>query len=108
MTNSRLTDPEVLEWRFPVILENFSIRRGSGGKGSHRGGDGAKRTIRVREKRSVSILSTHLIVAPFGLNVGGDAALGKNYILRADGGGENHTAPRPTNGSGASGDRGGR
>ena len=85
MTNSRLTDPEVLEWRFPVILEDFSIRRGSGGKRAHRGGDGVTREIRFREKMSVSILSTHRIVAPFGLNGGDEAALGKNTIRRADG-----------------------
>ncbi|HEY4345631.1 MAG TPA: hydantoinase B/oxoprolinase family protein [Parvibaculum sp.] len=84
MTNSRLTDPEILEWRFPVILESFSIRRGSGGKGTHKGGDGATRTIRFREKMSVSILSTHRIIAPFGLNGGGDAAPGKNSIRHAD------------------------
>lgn len=85
MTNSRLTDPEVLEWRFPVILEEFSIRRGSGGKGRHRGGDGAVRAIRFREKMTASILSTHRIVPPFGLDGGEAAACGENLIRRADG-----------------------
>ncbi|MDR3499475.1 MAG: hydantoinase B/oxoprolinase family protein [Parvibaculum sp.] len=85
MTNSRLTDPEILEWRFPVILDSFAIRRGTGGLGAHRGGDGATRAIRFREKMSVSILSTHRIVPPFGLAGGGAGALGKNSIRRADG-----------------------
>jgi 5-oxoprolinase (ATP-hydrolysing) len=85
MTNSRLTDPEVLEWRFPVLLEEFSIRKGSGGKGKHRGGDGAVRAIRFREPMHLSILSTHRIVAPSGLAGGSDGALGRNEIRRADG-----------------------
>jgi 5-oxoprolinase (ATP-hydrolysing) len=85
MTNSRLTDPEILEWRFPVILDSFAIRRGTGGKGAHRGGDGAMRAIRFREKMTVSILSTHRIVPPFGLAGGGAGALGRNSIRRADG-----------------------
>lgn len=85
MTNSRLTDPEILEWRFPVLLEEFSIRRGSGGKGKHKGGDGVIRALRFREKMSLSILSTHRIVPPFGLAGGGDAALGENEIRRANG-----------------------
>ncbi|PKQ05266.1 MAG: 5-oxoprolinase, partial [Alphaproteobacteria bacterium HGW-Alphaproteobacteria-12] len=85
MTNSRLTDPEVLEWRFPVLLEEFSIRKGSGGKGEHRGGDGAVRAIRFREPMHLSILSTHRIVAPSGLAGGEDGALGRNEIRRADG-----------------------
>jgi 5-oxoprolinase (ATP-hydrolysing) len=85
MTNSRLTDPEILEWRFPVILEEFAIRRGSGGRGAHRGGDGATRAIRFREKMTVSILSTHRIVPPFGLKGGGAGALGENSVRRADG-----------------------
>ncbi|MCF8471037.1 MAG: hydantoinase B/oxoprolinase family protein [Parvibaculum sp.] len=85
MTNSRLTDPEVLEWRFPVLLEEFSIRAGSGGKGAHSGGNGTIRTIRFREPMSLSILSTHRIVAPFGLMGGGDGAKGVNELRRADG-----------------------
>tara|TARA_R100000322_G_scaffold22153_7_gene14854 strand:- start:51738 stop:55355 length:3618 start_codon:yes stop_codon:yes gene_type:complete len=85
MTNSRLTDPEVLEWRFPVLLEEFSIRGGSGGKGKHNGGNGALRAIRFREKMSLSILSTHRIVAPAGLDGGDDGATGENEVRRADG-----------------------
>ncbi|HEX7775203.1 MAG TPA: hydantoinase B/oxoprolinase family protein, partial [Parvibaculum sp.] len=89
MTNSRLTDPEILEWRFPVILENFAIRRGSGGRGAHRGGDGVTRSIRFREKMTVSILSTHRIVPPFGLAGGSAASLGKNAVRHANGSIEN-------------------
>ncbi|ABS64016.1 5-oxoprolinase (ATP-hydrolyzing) [Parvibaculum lavamentivorans DS-1] len=85
MTNSRLTDPEILEWRFPVLLEDFSIRKGSGGGGKHKGGDGVIRTIRFREPMSLSILSTHRIVAPFGLAGGKDAAPGENELRRSDG-----------------------
>lgn len=85
MTNSRLTDPEILEWRFPVILENFSIRHGSGGKGKHNGGNGVTRTIRFREPMTVSILSTHRSVPPFGLEGGENALCGKNTLLRKDG-----------------------
>ncbi len=85
MTNSRLTDPEILEWRFPVLLENFAIRRGSGGNGARRGGDGVTRTIKFREPMTVSILSTHRIVAPFGLNGGADAKCGKNTLRLKNG-----------------------
>jgi 5-oxoprolinase (ATP-hydrolysing) len=85
MTNSRLTDPEILEWRFPVVLDDFSVRHGSGGSGKHRGGNGVHRAIRFREPMHVSILSTHRKIAPSGLAGGGDAALGHNSVLRADG-----------------------
>ncbi len=85
MTNSRLTDPEILEWRFPVILDDFSIRHGSGGTGKHKGGDGVHRAIRFREPMHVSILSTHRHIAPTGLGGGTDAALGRNTVLRRDG-----------------------
>ena len=85
MTNSRLTDPEVLEWRFPVVLESFEIRAGSGGDGAHRGGDGAVRRLRFGEAMEVMMLSNHRIVAPYGLNGGGAGALGRNWIERADG-----------------------
>ena len=85
MTNSRLTDPEVLEWRFPVIIEEFSIRRGSGGGGQHRGGDGVIRKIRFRQPMQAAILSGRRTVAPFGLNHGDNGAPGRNYIARADG-----------------------
>lgn len=82
MTNSRLTDPEVLEWRFPVRLESFSIRKGSGGKGLHRGGDGVIRRVRFLETMTASILSNHRRIAPFGLNGGEDGAVGHNRVER--------------------------
>jgi 5-oxoprolinase (ATP-hydrolysing) len=85
MTNSRLTDPEVLEWRFPVLLERFGVRPGTGGKGRHRGGDGARREILFREAMTAAMLSGHRKVPPFGLAGGGDGALGKNWVERADG-----------------------
>jgi 5-oxoprolinase (ATP-hydrolysing) len=85
MTNSRLTDPEVLETRFPVILERFAIRRGSGGEGASRGGDGAVRRVRFLEPMEASILSNRRRVAPRGVQGGGDAAAGVNRVLRADG-----------------------
>lgn len=85
MTNSRLTDPEVLEWRFPVLLEDFAIRTGSGGAGRWRGGDGAVRRIRFRESMTVSTLSGHRTVPPYGMAGGSPGGLGANYIVRADG-----------------------
>ncbi|MCZ6846063.1 MAG: hydantoinase B/oxoprolinase family protein [Alphaproteobacteria bacterium] len=85
MTNSRLTDPEVLEWRFPVVLEGFEIRAGSGGSGLHSGGDGTVRRLRFLEPMEVMILSNHRIVAPYGLAGGEAGALGRNWIERADG-----------------------
>jgi len=85
MTNSRLTDPEVLEWRFPVRLDEFSIRRGSGGAGKHRGGDGVTRKIRFLQPMTAGILSNHRRIAPFGLDGGKPGALGRNRVERADG-----------------------
>jgi len=85
MTNSRLTDPEILEWRFPVRLEDFRIRRGSGGRGKHKGGDGTLRRLRFLEPMTAAILSSHRIVAPFGLAGGGDGQCGRNWVERADG-----------------------
>ena len=85
MTNSRLTDPEVLEWRFPVILESFSIRPDSGGKGNYTGGNGVVRRLRFREKMTAAILSSRRKIAPFGLQGGGTGKTGKNYIERQDG-----------------------
>jgi 5-oxoprolinase (ATP-hydrolysing) len=85
MTNSRLTDPEVLEWRFPLLLEEFAIRGGSGGRGRWRGGDGAVRRIRFREPMTVSTLSGHRRVAPYGMAGGSPGALGANRVERADG-----------------------
>ncbi len=85
MTNSRLTDPEVLEWRFPVLLRQFGIRRGSGGAGRWRGGDGAVRRIQFTEPMVVSMLSGHRRVAPYGMAGGSPGALGRNRVERADG-----------------------
>ncbi|HEU4361702.1 MAG TPA: hydantoinase B/oxoprolinase family protein, partial [Mycobacterium sp.] len=85
MTNSRLTDPEVLEMRFPVLLHEFAIRRGSGGAGRWRGGDGAIRRIEFRRPMTVSTLSSHRVVAPYGMAGGSPGALGHNRVDRADG-----------------------
>jgi 5-oxoprolinase (ATP-hydrolysing) len=85
MTNSRLTDPEVLEWRFPVLVEEFRIRRGSGGRGRHRGGDGVVRRIRFREPMTAAILSNRRRVPPFGLAGGEPGAPGRNTVERSDG-----------------------
>ncbi|MER5223057.1 hydantoinase B/oxoprolinase family protein [Streptomyces flaveus] len=85
MTNSRLTDPEVLEWRLPVQLEEFAVRRGSGGAGRWRGGDGAVRRIRFHEPMTVSTLSQHRRVPPYGMAEGEPGALGANRVERADG-----------------------
>ena len=85
MTNSRLTDPEVLETRFPVLVERFEIRRGSGGEGAYRGGDGVRRVLRFREPMQAAILSNRRRIAPSGLDGGADAALGVNRVERADG-----------------------
>jgi 5-oxoprolinase (ATP-hydrolysing) len=85
MTNSRLTDPEVLEWRFPVRLEDFRIRRGSGGAGRHRGGDGTERRMRFLKPMTAVLLANHRRIAPFGLAGGQPGATGKNWIERVDG-----------------------
>jgi len=85
MTNSRLTDPEVLEWRFPVRLEAFSIRAGSGGAGAHRGGNGTERRVRFLEPMTAVMLANHRRVAPFGLAGGAPGALGRNWVERANG-----------------------
>lgn len=89
MTNSRLTDPEILEWRFPVLLESFAIREGSGGAGHYRGGDGVVRRIRFQNAMTASILSSHRCVAPYGM-AGGDAGqTGANWVQRVNGKREN-------------------
>jgi len=92
MTNSRLTDPEVLEKNLPVLLESFSIRSASGGPGRWHGGNGAVRTLRFTENLSASILSNHRRVAPFGMAGGGDAKVGRNTVIRSDGASESLTA----------------
>ncbi|WP_343527036.1 hydantoinase B/oxoprolinase family protein [Sphingomonas sp.] len=85
MTNSRLTDPEVLETRYPVLLERFSIRRGSGGAGARRGGDGTVRRLRFLRPLRAGILSNRRVVPPFGLAGGADGEAGVNRVERADG-----------------------
>ncbi len=85
MTNSRLTDPEILELRFPVVLEAFGLRTGSGGKGRFEGGDGTRRVIRFRERMDLAILSSHRSHPPRGLAGGGDGETGATEIRRRDG-----------------------
>ncbi len=85
MTNTRLTDPEVLEFRYPVVLEDFHIRKGSGGKGKWHAGDGIRRTIRFLEKMDCTILSGHRRVRPFGLAGGEAGQVGENWARRKDG-----------------------
>jgi len=85
MTNSRITDPEVLEWRHPVLLEEFRVRRGSGGRGRYRGGDGAVRRLRFLEPMTAGILSSHRIQPPHGLAGGEPGAPGRNTVERKDG-----------------------
>ncbi|MCY4051562.1 MAG: hydantoinase B/oxoprolinase family protein [Gammaproteobacteria bacterium] len=84
MTNSRLTDPEVLEWRFPVRVESFEIRKGSGGRGRFNGGDGVTRKIRFNEAVSVNIISGHRQVPPYGLDGGQAAQVGSNWVEHVD------------------------
>ena len=86
MTNSRLTDPEVLEWRYPVLLESYRIRPGSGGAGRWRGGHGGVRRLRFLEPMTVTTLTGHRRVPAFGLAGGEPGALGRHWIERADGG----------------------
>ena len=85
MTNTRLTDPEILEQRHPVLLERFEVRRGSGGRGANRGGDGVVRRLRFGEAMTANLLSSRRRIAAFGVAGGGEGALGRNLIERADG-----------------------
>jgi 5-oxoprolinase (ATP-hydrolysing) len=85
MTNTRMTDPEILELRYPVRLERFAIRRDSGGDGRWRGGDGATRRIRFLEPMTAVIVSSRRTVAPFGLAGGANGALGRQWVERAEG-----------------------
>ncbi len=85
MTNSRITDPEILEWRFPVLLESFTIRQGSGGAGLHPGGNGTVRRLRFLESMTATILSNSREVPPFGVQGGEPGAVGRNRVERADG-----------------------
>ena len=85
MTNSRLTDPEVLESRYPVVLEDFHVRRGSGGRGRWKAGDGTERTIRFLEQMDCAILSGHRRVPPFGVAGGEPGQVGENWVRRING-----------------------
>lgn len=85
MTNTRMTDPEILEQRYPVVLDEFSIRRGSGGRGKWSAGDGICRRIRFLETMECSILSGHRVVPPFGTLGGEPGEIGVNMIIRSDG-----------------------
>ncbi|GAA3192158.1 MULTISPECIES: hydantoinase B/oxoprolinase family protein [Streptomyces] len=85
MTNSRLTDPEVLEWRYPVRVDAFALRHGSGGAGAHRGGDGVERRLRFLEPMTIALLTGHRRIPPYGMAGGGPGALGENVLRRADG-----------------------
>jgi 5-oxoprolinase (ATP-hydrolysing) len=85
MTNTRLTDPEILEFRYPVVLEDFHIRKGSGGKGKWNAGDGIRRTIRFLEKMDCTLLTGHRVVPPFGLAGGQNGQPGQNAVRRKDG-----------------------
>ena len=85
MTNSRLTDPEILEHRYPVVLDSHRINHGSGGDGLHRGGDGTIRTIRFLEQMEAASLANHRHVPPFGLAGGSPGACGHQWVTRADG-----------------------
>ena len=85
MTNTLMTDPEILEWRFPVRIDEFSIRKGSGGVGKHTGGEGIRRRLRFLEKMTTTVLTSHRIVPPQGANGGGHGGCGRNAVERANG-----------------------
>ena len=84
MTNTRMTDPEVLELRYPVRIEDFSIRQNSGGAGKYDGGNGVVRKVRFLEAMTVTTLSSHRIVPPFGLEGADPGKCGNNFVIRAD------------------------
>jgi 5-oxoprolinase (ATP-hydrolysing) len=85
MTNTRLTDPEVLEMRYPVRLVEFCVRQGSGGAGRCPGGDGVRRTYQFLEPVTVSLLTSRRNRPPFGLSGGGPGAVGENWLLSPNG-----------------------
>lgn len=85
MTNTRLTDPEILEWRFPVILESFSVREGSGGDGKYCGGNGVVRRVKFLKAMNANVLSGHRRVPPYGLAGGGNGKTGANFVEHLDG-----------------------
>jgi len=100
MTNTRITDPEVLEARYPVLVNEFSIRKGSGGKGAHKGGDGLIREIEFLEPMNMAILSERRVFQPYGLEGGEPGARGQNLFLKKDGrilnlGGKNQIKAEP-------------
>ena len=85
MTNTRLTDPEILELRYPVVLEEFSVRRGSGGKGKWSAGDGIYRRIRFMREMKLTLLTSYRDVVPYGLNGGEPGQIGQNWVRRNSG-----------------------
>jgi 5-oxoprolinase (ATP-hydrolysing) len=85
MTNTRITDPEVVEHRYPVRIERFAVRAGSGGAGRHRGGDGAVRETVFLEPMSLSVLAQHRAEGPYGVDGGHPGAPGRHRVLRATG-----------------------
>ncbi len=85
MTNTRMTDPEILEWRFPVRVDEFSIRQDSGGQGLHKGGNGSVRKLTFLEPMTATFLSLHRKTDPYGLEGGAPGARGQNSVIRADG-----------------------
>ena len=85
MTNTRITDPELLELRYPVRLERFEIRKGSGGKGKWKGGEGIEREIFFKEKLEINLLTQHRKEKPYGLNGGGQGKTGEQILIRRDG-----------------------
>jgi len=85
MSNTAITDPEIFEWRFPVLLNRFSLRKGSGGEGQWNGGDGLEREIEFLEPQTVSLLGQHRLGQPYGMNGGKEGACGSQIIIRADG-----------------------
>ena len=100
MTNTRITDPEILERRYPVLLHTFSLRHNSGGEGQYRGGDGLVREMEFLAPLNVAILSEYRGFAPYGLQGGGNGARGHNTFIRADGrkinlGGKNENQGQP-------------
>ena len=100
MTNSRMTDPEILEFRYPVRVEEHSIRFGSGGRGKWNGGPGALRRIRFLETMTAGVLSGHRRIPPYGMNGGGSGEVGHNWVERSDGsitelGGSDETVCQP-------------
>jgi 5-oxoprolinase (ATP-hydrolysing) len=100
MTNTRITDPEILERRYPILLREFAIRTGSGGDGGHRGGDGLVREVEFLEALNMAILSERRVFAPYGLEGGQPGQRGENIFIHADGrrlslGAKNEILARP-------------